>query len=381
MKILITGNLGYVGPSVTRQLRSAFPDADLVGLDTGYFSHCLTAPGAPPEAQLNAQYYVDIRSIRSELLENVDTIVHLAAISTHPVEKAYEDLILDINYHAGMRLARLAKSAGVRSFVFASSCSAYGAADDRARREDSQLRPSTVYARSKVLTESGLRKLADAKFRVTCLRFATACGMSDRLRLDLVLNDFVASAVATGRIIMLSDGSPWRPLIDVHDMARAVEWAVGRDSHNGGHFIVVNAGSEEWNYRLRQLAEAVANVIPGTEVLINYAAPPDKHSYRVDFSLFRRLAPRHQPQADLQGTIESLRNGLAQMYFDDANFRHSALIRLEVLTDLQRRHLLSPTLQWLHRLPASPVASVDTRPRGEEEPVPIQATTARRVGV
>jgi nucleoside-diphosphate-sugar epimerase len=376
VKILITGNLGYVGPSVTRQLRSAFAEADLVGLDTGYFSHCLTAPGAPPEAQLNAQYYVDIRSVGPELLENVDTIVHLAAISTHPMEKDYGDLTLDINCDAGIRLARLAKRAGVRSFVFASSCSVYGVSENRPRTENSPLRPSTIYARSKALTESGLRDLADENFRVSCLRFATACGMSDRLRLDLVLNDFVASAVATGRIIMMSNGSPWRPLIDVRDMARAVEWAVERDSHQGGHFVVVNVGSEEWNYRLRQLAEAVASVIPATEVLINHAAPPDRQSHRIDFSLFRRLAPSYQPQADLQGTIESLRNGLAQMYFDDANFRHSQWIRLEVLKDLQRRHLLSPTLEWLHRRAVSPIASVGKQRRGEEETVPMKVSTA-----
>jgi nucleoside-diphosphate-sugar epimerase len=205
MKILITGNLGYVGPWVTRQLRSRFPDAELVGIDMGFFAHCLTASGPLPEAQLDAQHYADIRRIQPDLLQDVEAIVHLAAISNDPMGKAYEEVTLDINYQAGIRLARFAKSAGVRSFVFASSCSVYGAAEDRPRTENSEVSPLTAYARSKVLTEEGLRELADSRFRVSCLRFATACGMSDRLRLDLVLNDFVACAVATRRIVVLSD--------------------------------------------------------------------------------------------------------------------------------------------------------------------------------
>jgi nucleoside-diphosphate-sugar epimerase len=347
MKILISGNLGYVGPWVTRQLRCRFPDAELVGVDTGYFAHCFTGRGPLPEAQLNTQYYADIRHVGPGILQDVDAIVHLAAISNDPMGKAYEGVTLDINYQAGIRLARLAKSVGVRSFVFASSCSVYGAAEDRPRTELSEVRPLTAYARSKVLTEEGLRELADSSFQVSCLRFATACGMSDRLRLDLVLNDFVASAVATGRIVVLSDGSPWRPLINVRDMARAIEWAVTRDSHDGGDCVVVNAGSDAWNYQVRDLAEAVAREIPGTEVEINRNAPPDKRSYRVDFSLFRTIAPYHQPQCDLQGTIVALREGLAHMRFNDADFRNSAFIRLHVLADLERRHLLGPTLEWL----------------------------------
>ena len=182
--------------------------------------------------------------------------------------------------------------------------------------------------------------------------------MSDRLRLDLVLNDFVASAVATGRIDVLSDGSPWRPLINVQDMARAIEWAVTRNSSDGGDCLVVNAGSDEWNYQVRDLAEAVARVISGTEVSINRSAPPDKRSYRVDFSLFRTLAPDHQPRADLQGTIEALREGLADMRFNDAEFRNSSFIRLQVLADLERRHLVGPKLEWVGRSPtAYPVGS------------------------
>lgn len=356
MKILITGNLGYVGPWVTRRLREQFPHAVLAGVDIGYFAHCLTGAARVPEALLNVQHFADIRHLSPDLLSEVDAVVHLAAVSNDPMGNAYEDVTLDINYRAGVELARRAKAAGVRSFVFASSCSVYGFADDRPRTEGSDVMPLTAYARSKVMTEQGLAELADARFRVTCLRFATACGMSDRLRLDLVLNDFVASAVATARITVLSDGSPWRPLINVSDMARAIEWAVGREAAAGGDFLVVNAGSDVWNYQVRALAEAVARIVPGTDVSINRDAPPDKRSYRVDFSLFRSLAPGHQPQADLLGTIDALRQGLTAMRFADPDFRNSTFMRLRVLADLETRGLLTRSLEWADRQPSIPFA-------------------------
>jgi nucleoside-diphosphate-sugar epimerase len=356
MKILITGNLGYVGPWVTRQLRARYPDASLVGVDIGYFAHCLTDACRVPEALLDAQYYADIRKLPADCLVGVDAVVHLAAISNDPMGNAFEEVTLDVNYRAGIALARQAKAAGVRSFVFASSCSVYGSADDRARTERSEVAPLTAYARSKVLTEQGLQELAGSGFRVSCLRFATACGMSDRLRLDLVLNDFVACAISTGRITVLSDGTPWRPLINVRDMARAIEWAIERPAGTGGDFLVVNAGTNVWNYQVHELARAVAQAISGTEVSINQAAPPDKRSYRVDFGLFQTLAPAHQPQADLVGTIDGLRKGLAAIRFHDQDFRNSSFMRLRVLADLTSRGLLSPTLEWTDKHPVGAAA-------------------------
>ena len=349
MKILITGNLGYVGACVIRHLRSQFPDAFLVGVDPGWFAHCLSAPQRLPETRLDLQYYADIRRLPPQALEGVDAVVHLAAVSNDPMGNAYETVTLDINCRAGLELARQAKAAGARSFVFASSCSVYGSADDRPRTEQSDLAPLTAYARSKVLTEEGLRELADSRFRVTSLRFATACGMSDRLRLDLVLNDFVASALWTASVKILSDGSPWRPLINVVDMARAIGWAVARERDAGGDFLVVNTGSDEWNYQVRELAEAVASVIPGIEVSLNRHAAVDKRSYRVDFSLYRSLAPQHQPEATLRGTIEELRQGLARVPLGDADFRNSAWMRLRVLAGLQQSGLLGASLEWLDR--------------------------------
>jgi len=236
MRILVTGNMGYIGPGVVRQLRASHPTAFLQGFDTGYFAPCLTTSRVLPECRLDAQHFGDVREFPDELLQGVTAIVYLAAISNDPMGNAYESVTLDINYKAAIELAKKAKKAGVSSFVFASSCSVYGYAEDGARTENSPLDPLTAYARSKVFAERDLKPLASPEFRISCLRFATACGMSDRLRLDLVVNDFVASAIAAKKITILSDGTPWRPLIHVRDMARAIDWAVTRPASNGGNF-------------------------------------------------------------------------------------------------------------------------------------------------
>jgi nucleoside-diphosphate-sugar epimerase len=197
-----------------------------------------------------------------------------------------------------------------------------------------------------VFTERDLEPLADSRFTVTCLRFATACGFSDRLRLDLVLNDFVASAIATGKINILSDGTPWRPLIHVGDMARAIEWAIARHGDNAGSFLVVNAGSDEWNYQVKSLAEAVRGALPGTGVAVNSEAPPDRRSYRVSFAKFRMLAPQHQPQVTLANAVADLKSGLESMGFRDPRFRESALSRLHTLRGHVTAGRLNERLEW-----------------------------------
>lgn len=352
MKILVTGNMGYVGPTVVDRLRQAYPEARIVGYDMSYFAHCLSGAAAFPERRLDAQIIGDVRTLGPEALEGVYAVVHLAAISNDPMGNAFEQLTADINQVASIRLAQLAKQAGVSKFVFASSCSMYGYAEGGARTESDSLNPLTAYARSKVGTEQGIRNLASDDFVVTALRFATACGMSERLRLDLVLNDFVAGAIASKEISILSDGTPWRPLIHISDMARAIEWAVGRDAGTGGAFLAVNAGTNEWNYQVRELAEAVARAIPGVHISINKDAPPDKRSYRVNFDLFRRLAPHHQPQVDLATAIQGLKDGLEGMGFRDPNFRNSCFVRLRVLSALRARGALNNRLEWVLRAAA-----------------------------
>jgi nucleoside-diphosphate-sugar epimerase len=346
LKILITGNMGYIGPCLVSHLRSNFPDVTITGLDMGYFATCVSNTEILPECMTDIQYFGDVRKIHEDIINDMDAIVHLSAISNDPMGNAFENVTMDINHRASVELAKKAKEMGVKGFVFASSCSMYGAAEDSARTEESQLNPLTAYARSKVFTERDIEKIAGDEFTVTSLRFSTACGMSPRLRLDLVLNDFVAGAIASKQIAILSDGSPWRPLINVEDMARAIEWAINRDKTNGGEFLAVNVGSNEWNYQVKDLAYAVAEVIPGVEISINKNAAPDKRSYRVDFDYYKELAPNHQPKYNLIDTIEELRDGLEAMRFDDGNFRDSNYMRLNMLKQLRKKGLLSENLEW-----------------------------------
>lgn len=347
MHLFITGNLGYVGPSVIQHLRDSYPNAILSGFDTGFFSACLTAPSSQPDTLLDTQHAGDIRNISDRLLQNVDAVIHLAAISNDPMGNAYEQLTEEINYHATIQLARKAKQAGVSQFVFASSCSVYGCAEGSAVSEESPVNPLTAYAKSKVSAEQGLRELADEHFKITCLRFPTACGMSTRLRLDLVLNDFVASAITSKKISILSDGSPWRPLINTKDMARAIDWAVIRDPNKSGAYLVINAGDDKANYNIKQLADAVASVIPNTEISINPLASADKRSYKINFMKFKMLAPEtYHPRYDLIATIKELKDNLETIQFQDHDFRNSFLIRLNYLSYLKNTGLLDSQLFW-----------------------------------
>src|SRR5215831_3745522 len=259
--------MGYVGPEVAKYLRMRRPDAVLHGLDNAYFAHCLTGASVLPERYLDEQFYGDVRDLRLDL-KGYDAVIQLAAISNDPMGNKFEAVTLDINQGTTTSIAKAAADAGVKNFVFASSCSVYGIADGAPRKEADPLNPITAYAKSKIGAEQELSAI-DTGMVISCLRFATACGMSDRLRLDLVLNDFVACALSRGQISVLSDGTPWRPLIDVADMARAIDWAVGRPVGTGGRFLTVNAVSNDGNYQVKDLAHAVASRVPGTDVSIN----------------------------------------------------------------------------------------------------------------
>ena len=346
MKVLIAGNLGYVGPAVIRRLRESFSSAILIGLDMGYFANCLTIPGMVSRSQVDIQYFGDVRSAPTEAFLDIDAVVYLAAISNDPMGAMFADVTNRVNHLGAIELAKMAKKNGARAFVFASSCSVYGFADGP-RNEEAPLNPLTAYAQSKVQAEKDLAGLADENFAVTCLRFATACGMSERLRLDLVLNDFVASAITFGEISILSDGTPWRPLIHIKDMARAIDWAIQRDHGNGGNFLTVNVGSDKWNYQVKDLAEAVAQVITGTCITINPKAQADRRSYQVSFKKYSELAPNYQPSIDLMSAVADLKNGLESIQFMDKNFRNSLLIRLNMLKELKDKGHVSENLEWV----------------------------------
>jgi nucleoside-diphosphate-sugar epimerase len=344
MKILITGNLGYVGSELVKLLRKTYPKAELLGFDIGYFAKQVTNKDTAPEIFLDCQYFGDVRHFPEKLLEGVDAVIQLAAISNDPIGNKFEKVTLDVNYQAVIDIAKKAKKMGVKKVVFASSCSVYGFAEEDARTEESSVNPLTAYARSKVFAERDLAPLADDKFTVTCLRFATACGMSDRLRLDLVLNDFVAGAVANGEINIMSDGSPWRPLINVRDMGRAIIWGIERKASNGGNYLVINTGSNIWNYQVKELAQAIHGILPETKVSINKDAQPDKRSYKVSFNLFEKMAAGHVPVYDLHQSIKDLVVGLNSIGFGDQNYRQSRLIRLFVVNELLAGKIIDDNL-------------------------------------
>lgn len=346
MKILVTGNMGYIGPVLVEHLRKTLPGAKLVGYDSGLFGHCLTSAAVLPETLVDVQHFGDVREIPDEILSDADAVVMLAAVSNDPMGVRFEAVTDAINHQACVDIARRAVEHGAKRIVFASSCSMYGYAEGGARRETDDLNPLTAYARSKVASERGLERLEPGDATITSLRFSTACGMSPRLRLDLVLNDFVACALASREITVLSDGSPWRPLIDVKDMARAIEWALVRDPAEAGSYVAVNVGTDEWNYQVRDLANAVAEAVPGTTVRINTNAPPDKRSYKVDFARYKAIAPNHQPQVTLSQAISELVDGMGRMNFADADFRSSQFMRLKVLESHMDAGRLDSSLRW-----------------------------------
>lgn len=339
--------MGYIGPVLAKHLKSTRPGIEIIGYDIGYFASCITGSDVLPEIAIDRQVFGDVREFPEDLLQGVDAVINLAAISNDPMGKKFEEITLDVNYRACIRIAKMAKKAGVKSFVFASSCSMYGAAGDYPKKEDSLLNPLTAYAKSKVYSERDLEPMADDSFSVTCLRFSTACGSSPRLRLDLVLNDFVAGAVVEKRLNILSDGTPWRAMVHVKDMSRAMDWAIDRESSGGDRFVAVNIGTNEWNYQIKDMAEVVTKLIPGVELSINKDAPADKRSYRVNFDLFEKLAPNYQPQFTLEKSILDLEEGLRKMKFSDIDFRNSRLIRLTMLNTFQEKGLLNQSLEWV----------------------------------
>ena len=346
MRIVVTGHKGYVGPVFGRHVADRGLGWELIGVDMELFADQLTGPD--PARFFRREIHADVRTLSDEVLIGADAVVYLAAVSNDPMGKEFEAATMQINAEAAVALAERGRALGVKRFVFASSCSIYGSAGDAPRAEDDTLNPLTAYARSKVAAESELRLLADQDFSVTCLRFATACGSSPRLRLDLVLNDFVASAVLTGRIEVLSDGSPWRPLIHVEDMARAIEWGLIR---NGDPFLAVNVGSTQWTWQIGSFARDVAGVLQGlgqqVDVSINKAAQPDNRSYKVDFSLFQKLAPDHQSQKKFDVAVRELRDQVSDMDFGGDSFRQSSYLRLNVLRALKVGNRLSQDLRWL----------------------------------
>jgi len=299
MRLLLTGHQGYLGTVMAPVLAQA--GHEVVGLDSGLFADCvLGPPPADPET-----YAVDLRDVGPEHLEGFDAVVHLAALSNDPLGSLAPELTYDINHHASSRLARLARDAGVRRFLYASTCSVYGASGgDGLLDEDAPLRPVTPYAESKVRVEDDLTELADDDFTPVFMRNATAFGFSPRLRADIVLNNLVGHACLSGEVRVLSDGTPWRPLVHARDIAEAFAAALVAP-REAVHAKAFNVGTERNNLTVAEIAAEVVEAVPGARLVITGEAGADPRSYRVDFSRIRAALPGYEAHWSVKdGAVE-----------------------------------------------------------------------------
>jgi nucleoside-diphosphate-sugar epimerase len=340
--VLITGHGGYVGSAVIDELAAL--GHRLIGIDSGWFWGVRNPLGPPPETKLAHARFLDVRDLDVGDFHGVDAVVHLAAVSNDPIGSAYDEATQEINISATRRTAELAKRAGVTRFVFASSTSVYGAAGQDWVDETTSPNPQTAYAVSKVRSEQDLADIASSNFRIACLRFATAHGFSSRLRTDLVVNDFVLAGLTSREVLVLSDGTPWRPLVHVRDMARAVAWGIERNGE-GDDFVVTNVGMESENFTVAQIADSVASTL-GVPVRYNPGSAVDSRSYRVRFDRWLKLAPTHQPSWGLQRSVPDLYERLK----GESDYLHICAQgnakRLARLKALQESGDLNASLRW-----------------------------------
>ncbi len=314
---------------------------EVVGLDSDIFERCSFTAGivAIPEIRK------DIRDVELRDVEGFDAILHLAGLSNDPLGDLNPGLTYEINHLASVELAKLAKRAGVQRFIFSSSCSNYGAGGEDLLDESSAFHPVTPYGVSKVRVEQDVSLLADSRFSPTFLRNATAYGVSPRLRFDLVLNNLVAWAYATGRVFIKSDGTPWRPIVHIEDISRAF-LAVLHAPLDLVHNEAFNVGRSEDNYRIRELAEIVKETVPNTEIEFAADAGPDKRCYRVDCGKVRRVLPEFQPVWDARKGARELYETYKQIGLSVEDFEGPRFKRIAHIRKLMEDGLLAPSLRW-----------------------------------
>jgi nucleoside-diphosphate-sugar epimerase len=340
MRVLVTGHTGFIGAVMVPMLQRA--GHDVFGMDTGFYDECNFLGSMARIATLRK----DLRDATGDDLKGVDAVVHLAALSNDPLGDFDPELTYDINHRATARLASLAREAKVRRFLFSSSCSNYGASGgDGLLDERAAFNPVTAYGISKVRAEKDLLELATDEFSPVLLRSATAYGVSPRLRCDIVLNNLTAWAVATGKVLIKSDGTPWRPIVHVEDICRAFAAALEAPRETV-HAQAFNVGRPEENYRIRELADIVQDVVPGSQIDYAKDGGPDPRCYRVDFGKIHRLLPEFKPQWNARRGAEELydayrRGGLVIEDCEGPRFERIDHLKFLLATDR-----VDSTLRW-----------------------------------
>jgi len=338
-RVLVTGHNGYIGSILAPIFQAA--GHEVVGLDTGYYQNCTLVPdlGSVPWIRK------DIRDVASTDLRGFDAVVHLAALSNDPIGNLRQDWTEEINLQAAVRLAELAKLAGVPRFLFSSSCIMYGMSEAGVVDETSPLAPMTTYARSKVAAERAISALADDAFSPTFLRNGTVYGLSPRMRFDTVLNDLVGAAVTTGQVVVYSDGKPWRPVVHVRDVARAF-LAVMDAPRSNVHNQAFNIGAGHLNHQIIDLAEIVARTVPNCQLRVLAQPGADQRTYKTDFGKFARTFPDFRFEWTAWEGARELYEAFTRIGLSETDFVDRRFTRLKWLCHLLENELLDSTLRW-----------------------------------